>query len=144
MTTQQETPSTMRKKVEAMEAKTEATELRVSALEKSLSEIDSKLKLSQTAKTGINSGTQHSDKSEKPHSRESPQPCVLCKTFAIKGREAGQTEVLRVPGVAEAITYYQEMQKLGLSEGWHQAPGALSAVQLHQVMMQPVDALLEE
>ena len=68
---------------------------------------------------------------------------MLCKAFAIKGREAGQTEVLRVPGVAEAIAHYQEMQKLGLDQGWHEAPGALSAVELHQVLMQPVDALLE-
>lgn len=91
--------------------------------------------------SGSSSGAQQEHPS---HTLGNTSACSFCKLVAEQGRKAGHAELFGIPGVKEALAFNQEMAKMGhKDQGWHEAPGALSAVQMHQVLMLPVDAVVE-
>ena len=95
-----------------------------------LKKLEGVVAVQEAAKLSLNDG---SDKKVDLHPHDK---CLACRSLGIKARDLGQEQILAIPGVKEAVEYYQAMATIGYKEqSWYKVPQVANAVQLHQLMM---------
>lgn len=94
------------------------------------------LQLAQTAQEPPTPGTNGSEKAD----LHSHTTCPDCLAMVTGSRDMARKELLAVPGVKEAVEYHQVMAKMGYQgQSWYTVPQVASAVQMHQLMLTPVE-----
>ena len=70
--------------------------------------------------------------------------CTQCKPTAILLYNRGREDAMAIPGVREAVDYHQVMVKMGYEgQSWYNVPRLASEVQMHLLMMAPLDTPVE-
>ena len=109
-----------------------------------LKKVEELVTTQETALANLNGGSEEKPNSKPSHSFCGESKCPTCAPVVNKAYQMGQEGVMAIPGVKEAVDYHQMMAKMGYEgQSWYGAPGVVSAIESHQVMMTPLTAPLE-
>lgn len=110
------------------------------SLHKKMEEMTASLsQISTIPKSGSDGSTEEAE----VHPRKfcGQKDCIPCSPMIATVRQLEREEVLKIPGVAEAIQYTAAMAKMGYQEeSWAKVPKVAEAISFHKLMLTPVTA----